>query len=134
MNIELLLYIAAAAQLGIAILNLFIVRLLDWRPELDRMPLLLRQVFTVHAWFISLTLAIFAVITLRFAPEMAAGSAEVFRWFGACVGLFWGFRAILQVGYYSSSHWRGQPARLRAHVTLLILYGGFAAAYLCAAS
>ena len=133
MKLEVLLYLAAAAQLGIAVLNLFIVRLLDWRSELARMPLLLREVFTVHAWFISVTLAIFAAITLRFAPEIATGSAEIFRWFGGCVGLFWGFRTILQVAYYSNSHWRGQPKRFAAHLTLLILYGGFAAAYLCAA-
>lgn len=133
MNLEPLLYFAAAGQLGVAVLNLFIVRLLDWRQELERMPLLLREVFMVHAWFISVTLAIFAAITLRFAPEMAAGSAEIFRWIGVCIGVFWGFRTILQITYYSSSHWRGQPKRILAHITLLLLYGGFTATYLWAA-
>lgn len=130
MKTELLLYVAAAAQLGIAVLNLFLVRVMNWRDDLARMPLLVREVFVVHAWFISVTLAIFAALTFRFAPEIAGGTAEIFRWLAVCIAAFWGFRTVLQITYYSSSHWHGQPKRLLAHVALLILYGGFAAIYL----
>jgi hypothetical protein len=133
MKLETVLQIAAIAQLGIAILNLFLVRLLDWRGEVAKMPLLLREVFHVHMWFISITLLIFGAITLRFAPEMASGALELGRWLAGGVGLFWGVRALLQMTYYSSSHWRGQPGRTVAHVMLLLVYGGFAAAYLRAA-
>jgi len=59
----LLLETAAALQMAIAALNLFLVRILKWREDMARMPLLLRQVFQVHLWFISFTLAIFAVLT-----------------------------------------------------------------------
>ena len=132
MKLEFCLYFVAAAQFGIAVLNLSIVRLMRWRSELDRMPLLMREVFTVHAWFISVTLGIFAAITFRFGNEMAAGAAEIFRWLAISIALFWGFRTILQVAYYSSSHWRGQPKRLLAHVSLLALYAAFTATYLWA--
>ena len=128
--LRLLLELAAALQLGIAGLNLFLVRLLKWQEELARMPLLLREVFQVHAWFISVTLGIFAAMTWRFAGEMAAGTSPVCQWLAGGMGLFWAIRAVLQVTYYSSSHWRGQAGRTVAHVGLLILYGGFAAAYL----
>lgn len=133
MKLELALYVVAAGQLGIAILNLFLVRLLDWRAELERMPLLVREVFTVHAWFISVTLAIFGAVTFRFAPEFAAASHEVFRWLAAGIGGFWALRTVLQIAYYSSSHWRGRMDRTIIHIILLALYGGFAAAYLNAA-
>ena len=133
MKLELALYVVAAGQLGIAILNLFLVRLLDWRAELERMPLLVREVFTVHAWFISVTLAIFGAVTFRFAPEFAAASHEVFRWLAAGIGGFWALRTVLQIAYYSSSHWRGRMDRTIIHIILLALYGGFAAAYLTAA-
>src|SRR5438132_14280892 len=76
MTLSSLLRIAAAAQLAIALLNLFLVRLLDWKADLDRLPLLLREVFHVHCWFISITLGIFGVMTLRFADAMAASSNE----------------------------------------------------------
>src|SRR5438094_9970082 len=105
------LQIAGASQLGIALLNLFLARILGWKAYLERAPLLLREVFHVHAWFISITLTIFAVLTWRFADEFAAGANPVSRWLAAGVGMFWGIRAALQVVYYSASHWRGRPGR-----------------------
>src|SRR5207247_10968322 len=108
-------------------------RLLGWKEDLARMPLLLREVFQVHAWFISVTLAIFAVMTWRFADEMASGPNAACRWLAAAIGLFWALRTVLQVTYYSNSHWRGRPGRTLAQITFLLLYGGFACCYLWAA-
>ena len=129
MTLSSLLRIAAAAQLAIALLNLFLVRLLDWKADLDRMPLLLREVFHVHCWFISITLVMFGVMTLRFAHAMAASSNEACRWLTAGIGLFWAIRTVLQVTYYSGSHWHGRPVRSAMHVALLATYGGLALAY-----
>jgi hypothetical protein len=133
MKLEIILYTVAAAQLGVALVNLFLVRLLGWRPDLERMPLLIREVFVVHAWFISVTLAIFGAITFRFAPEFAAASHEVFRWLAAGIAFFWGLRTLLQITYYSSSHWKGRTDRTVIHIVLLATYGGLAAAYTAAA-
>jgi len=128
-----LLQTAAATQLLIAVLNLFLVPLLHWKEDLERMPLLLREVFHVHAWFISVTLTIFGVMTWRFASEMASGTEPVFRWLAAGIGIFWAIRTVLQVGYYSSNHWRGKRGRTIVHVLLLVVYGGFGAVYLWSA-
>jgi len=132
-QMQLFLYGAATLQVGVAVLNLFLVRILNWHEELARMPLLLRQVVRVHAWFISITLAIFGVLTWRFAADIASKASPVCRWLAACIGLFWGVRTILQVAYYSSSHWQGNPSRTCIHGLLLILYGGLATIYLCSA-
>jgi hypothetical protein len=129
-QLAILLQVAAGLQLAIAVLNLFLVRLLGWKEELDRVPLLLREVFQVHAWFISVMLTLFAVLSWRFAPELAARANSLGQWLAAGIGLFWALRAILQVVYYSSQHWRGQGARTLAHVCFLFLYGGFAVLYL----
>jgi hypothetical protein len=131
-NLVLCLELAAAAQLAIAVLNLFLPRLLNWKEELARMPLLIREVFHVHAWFISVTLTIFSALTWRFAAEMAAGTTPVCQWLAAAIGLFWAIRTVLQVSYYSSSHWRGRPGRTVIHFALLLGYGGLAATYLWA--
>jgi hypothetical protein len=131
--LALMLQIAAAAQLGVAVLNLFLVRLLNWRDDVKRMPLLMREVFYVHAWFISATLTIFVLLTLRFSNEMSEGNNVVCMWLAGCIGIFWAIRTILQVTHYSSSHWRGNPRRTCIHVTLLLMYGGFTFAYLTAA-
>ena len=133
-HLALLLLSAAGLQLAISALNLFLVPLFKWKADLARMPLLLREVFQVHAWFISVTLGIFAIMTWRFAPEMAVGANPVCRWLAGCIGIFWAIRTVLQVSYYSSSHWRGQTGRTLAHVALLLIYGGFGFVYLWAAT
>jgi hypothetical protein len=132
-SIRILLQSAAAVQLGVALLNLFLVPLLKWKDDLQRAPLLLREVFHVHAWFISLTLAIFGVITWRFAGEFAAHKDAIASWLAAGIGIFWAIRTVLQMTYYSSSHWRGIAGRTAIHIVLLFLYGGMAAVYLWAA-
>jgi hypothetical protein len=133
MRLPMLLQIAAAMQIAVAVLNVFLVQLLKWREDLARMPLLLREVFQVHVWFISVTLAIFAAMTWRFASEIGRGINPVCQWLSASIGVFWAIRTVLQVTYYSSSHWRGQPGRMLAHVALLVVYGGFAGLYIWAA-
>lgn len=133
MNLREFLLLAASLQLGIAILNMFLVPLLKWQSELARMPLLMREVFHVHAWFISITLTIFATLTFRFSNEMALRTNPVAVWLAGAIGFFWGVRTILQVTWYSSAHWRGQTGRTLIHIILLIIYGGFAVVYLAAA-
>jgi len=131
--LETVLRLCGGIQLGIAALNLFLSGLLGWKEDVARMPLLIREVFQVHAWFISLTLAIFAIMTWRFAQDMAAGTNDALRWLAAGIGSFWAFRTVLQVTYYSSNHWRGKPLRTAIHVALFTVYGGLAGSYLCAA-
>lgn len=126
--ISFLLQTAAIVQLGVAALNLVLVPLLKWKEELSRAPLLLREVFQVHAWFISVTLAIFGVITWRFAGDMQSNA--IGHWLAGGIGIFWAIRAVLQMTYYSSSHWRGQTGRTIIHIVLLFMYGGMAAVYL----
>ncbi len=130
--LPLLLCLAALGQAMIAVINLALVRLLHWEDDLARMPLLVREVFHVHKWFISLTLAIFAVLTWRFAADLPV--LPLGRWLAAAIATFWGFRTVLQVAYYSPEHRRGQPARLLVHVILLLVYGGFTLVYAAAAS
>jgi hypothetical protein len=129
MSLILFLHIAAAGQLAVAVLNSFLVRIMGWNEHLARLPLLIREVFHVHAWFISVTLAIFGVMTWRFAEQMATGTNDACRWLAACIGIFWAVRTVLQVAYYSSSHWWGQLARTLIHFLLLVTYGGFAVIY-----
>ncbi len=119
-------------QLGIAMVNLTLPRILQWDCELAKVPLLLRQVFNVHSWYISLTLVIFGVMTWRFAAEMGGGANPVTAWLAACMGVFGGVRAVIQAAYYSSSHWRGRPGRTVIHALALLVFGGMAAVYVWA--
>jgi hypothetical protein len=131
--LEIGLSLAAAGQAAIALLNFRLVRIMRWDSALASLPLLVREVFHVHAWFISLTLLMFGVLTWRFAADLASGSQPLCRWLACAIGCFWAIRVVLQMTYYSSSHWRGLPARTLIHIVLLIAYGGFASVYLTAA-
>ena len=130
--LELGLRAAAIAQLGIALLNFSLVRLMKWKPDLDRLPLLIREVFQVHLIFISVTVGTFAVLTWRFAPEMAAGRIPLALWLALAIGIFWGIRAVMQWTYYSHTHWRGDAVRTLLHWLLFFGYGALALIYLCA--
>ena len=132
-SLSIFLRVVAALQLAVAILNLFLVPLLKWKEDLKRAPLLLREVFQVHAWFISVTLAIFGLLSWRFAAEIASHASALGGWLAGGIGIFWAIRTVLQVTYYSSSHWRGQLGRTVIHIVLLIAYGGMATTYLWAA-
>jgi len=128
-NLEFILIALAMGQLAIAGLNLFLVQLLAWRNELDQMSPLLRDVFQVHKYFISITLVIFGIITLGFADELALGSNELGSWLAMGIGIFWGIRAVMQWGYYRWDHWRGQTGRTVIQWVLTVCYGGCALVY-----
>jgi hypothetical protein len=130
-HLHALLLWVAVGQAMIALLNFALPRIMHWERAIAAMPLLVRQVFEIHAWFISLTLAIFAVLTWRFPAELR--TQPLGQWLAAGIAIFWGIRTVMQVAFYSAEHWRGQAARIAAHVILLFVYGGFTAVYAAAA-
>lgn len=132
-HLDFFLRAAALAQMGVAILNLSLVRIMKWKPDLDRLPLLIREVFYIHSLFISVTLAIFAVLTWRFAGDLASAANPLCVWLAAAIGIFWAIRATMQWTHYSASHWRGDTARTLIHWTLTLGYGALASVYLATA-
>jgi hypothetical protein len=132
-HLDLVLRAVALAQFAIAILNLFLVRIMKWKPDLERAPLLIREVFHIHCIFISITLSIFAMLTWRFADDIASATNPLAIWFAAAIGIFWAVRSVLQWLYYSTSHWRGDFRRTVIHWLLFLGYAGFAAVYFTAA-
>ncbi|MEM7387377.1 MAG: hypothetical protein AAF514_20760, partial [Verrucomicrobiota bacterium] len=87
--LEYLLIGVAVGQLMVSVINLSLVRLLKWEEELKGLSLLMREVFHVHKWFITITLVIFGILTLRFAGEIAGGENELGVWLAVAIGIFW---------------------------------------------
>ena len=131
-HLDLLLRAAAIGQFAVAILNLWLIRIMKWKPDLERMPLLIREVFRIHCIFISLTLSIFAVLTWRFADDIVAAANPLCIWLAAAIGLFWLIRSFMQWGHYSPKHWRGDSLRTAIHWTLFLGYGALASVYFMA--
>ena len=132
-NLELFLRLAALAQLGVALLNLFLIRIMKWKRDLVSAPLLIREVFQIHTYFISITLAIFGVLTWRFAAEMATAAHPLCIWLAIGIGCFWSVRSIMQWSHYSASHWRNNSLRTVIHWTLFLGYGALGTVYFIAA-
>jgi len=84
--LDLALRAAAIAQFTVAILNLFLIRIMKWKPDLDRAPLLIREVFHIHVIFISITLSIFALLTWRFVHEIAGAANPLAIWLATAIG------------------------------------------------
>ena len=131
--LETALRAVALAQFAVAILNLFLIRIMKWKPDLDRAPLLVREVFRIHIVFISITLSIFAVLTWRFAHEIASAASPLAIWFAVAIGLFWLARSAMQWLHYSASLWRGDALRTVIHWALFLGYGAMATVYLTSA-
>jgi hypothetical protein len=131
--VDLALRAAAIAQFAVAILNLFLIRIMKWKPDLERAPLLIREVFCIHVVFISITLSIFAVLTWRFASEIGTAANPVAIWLATAIGIFWAVRSVMQWLHYSTSHWRGDALRTVIHWVLFLGYGALASVYLLAA-
>ncbi len=132
-HLELFLRFAALAQLSVAVLNFFLIRIMKWRKDLDAAPLLIREVFQIHIYFISITLAIFGALTWRFAGEIATAAHPLCIWLAIGIGLFWAVRSVMQWTHYSAVHWRGDGVRTLIHWMLFLGYGAFAAIYFTAA-
>lgn len=131
--LDKILIAAAIGQLTIAVINMRLDRLLEWNKDLETLPKLLQEVFVVHKWFISITLVIFGLITIRFAGDIAEAKYEMTRWFAAGVGGFWAIRTFIQWFYYGWDHWKGKPRETLIHWVLTVSYGGAALVYLFAA-
>ena len=132
-HLDVLLKIAALGQLFIAGLGLALPRIMGWKSHIAAMPLLIREVFVIHGWFISFTCAIFGVLSFRFAEAIAQQEHEMLRWFAALVGAFWALRCVMQWTHYSREHWRGIPRETVIHWLLFFGYGAWAAVYFLAA-
>jgi hypothetical protein len=132
-SLETALRAVALAQLAVAILNLFLIHIMKWKPDLERAPLLIGEVFRIHVVFISITLSIFGTLTWRFAYEIARASTPLAIWLAVAIGLFWLARSAMQWLHYSASHWHGNSLRTLIYWTLFLGYGAMALVYFAAA-
>lgn len=121
LHINLLRFVAVG-QLALVPLNVVLPRLLNWKPDMDRMSLLVREIFQIHAVFITLTVGIWGALTWKFAERWVMAADELSSWVCFALALFWGLRCVMQWTHYSSSHWRGQTGRTVIHWLLFVGY------------
>ena len=99
---------------GLVVMNLFVPRHLKWREDLEHVSLVNRQIFKVHAIFLVLILAMFAVLLLSSGDALLQPS-RLSRLVLGGLTIFWGARMLAQWFYYSPATWRGNPLRTAVH-------------------
>jgi hypothetical protein len=107
---------------ALVVLNVFVPKHLGWSQELERVSLVNRQIFEVHAKFLMVILAMFAVLLLTSSDALLEPS-RLSRLLLGGLTIFWGLRMLAQWFYYSPATWRGNATRTAVHY-------GFSAAWI----
>jgi hypothetical protein len=128
LNLELHLRIVGVLLLALAVLNCFVPRRFGWPAELRGRSLLLRQVFSVHSFFIILVLVMMGILSLLFAPALLERTALAPIILGG-LAIFWTTRLVFQFFVYSPELWRGNRFNTRMHIVFSGMWMYFAAVY-----
>ena len=124
-----LLRLAGFAQLAIAAANFALPKKLAYRENLRRVSPIIRQIFLVHSGYIVGILVLFAVISIRYASELASGRG-IGHFLAVAMALFWLCRIPLQLLYYDESlrqeHRVGDVAFTVGTFGLVLVYGAAA--------
>ena len=122
------LQIAGLLQLVLAFAHFGFARRLGWREELQRVSLLTRQIFWVHAGFLMLVLAGFGSLSLLCADDLLVRSRLARVVLGG-LSVFWAARWYCQFFVYRPELWRGNKVNTRAHVLFALLWTFLAGVY-----
>ena len=130
-QLELHLRIVGALLLVIAALSVYVPRHFGWAAEIRRLSLFTRQVFVIHAAFVTLTLVLLGLLLLGLAPALLAPGLLPRA---VLIGLLvmWSARMLAQWFYYDASLWRGNRLHTFVHVLFSAIYIYFVATFVVA--
>lgn len=127
-NLVLLLQIAGVLYLGLMCAGALMPRAVNLRANLAPLPPFIRRLFWVYYAFIGLCLVSFGLITVIFAPALAAGGGLA-RAICIFLAVFWTIRLIAATfvfdvrPYLTNSFWRlGYQATNIAFIYLPVVY------------
>lgn len=125
----ILIWTAGAVQLVILGGNFVLPGILRCRENLAQVSPMIREMFIVHWIYILFVLALFSVISFRYAPDLA-GATALGRFLSAAIALFWLPRIPIQLLVYDRDlrrqHRLGDVAILLAMAFVTIVFGAAA--------
>jgi hypothetical protein len=121
MNIHVHLKIAGALLLALGLAHSLFGRYFKWGKELAQVSLLMRQIFLVHCFFISLVLMLMGACSL-FYTNALVGSGTLSRVVLTGFAVFWLLRLVFQLFVYDSAIWRGRRFYTVMHVVFSIFW------------
>jgi hypothetical protein len=115
-------WVAGVLHLVVASANVFAFGKFRYLEHLQKVPVVLRQVFLVQNAYVMLVQVGLALLCLFFGRELISGRAMC-RAIGGFLALFWGSRVLLQLFYYDRELRRAN----RVFDVLFILADGYLA-------
>ena len=130
-TVEIHLRVVGGLLLAIAALSVYVPRHFGWGAEIQRLTLLARQVFVIHAAFVSLVLVLLGLLLTLHAPALLAPGALPRA---TLVGLLvmWSARMLAQWFFYDARLWRGKPFETFMHVLFSAIYVYFVVTFAAA--
>lgn len=93
----------------------------QWKEELERLSLLNRQIFYVHAFFIALIVVLFGILALFYTGTLIEKTALA-RVVLSGIVLFWACRLAIQFFGYSSTLWKGDRFNTIVHIVFSLFW------------
>jgi hypothetical protein len=122
------LRVAATIQLLMAMVYWLLPRTSELFESFRHFPKAALELFAMHCQLLAFVVGASAVLTWRFASELAVGANAVTQWLTGAIGLFWGFRACSQLYHFAVGQWETRSF----HLIICAVYGGLALVYLAA--
>ncbi len=93
------IWIAGVVHLMIVGMNLPLPRVLHYRENLSKVPVIIRQIFIVHSVYIVLVLVGFSLLCFLFAEDLC-GKTHLGSFLSGFLAIFWLIRLFIQLFYY----------------------------------
>lgn len=121
MSTLLHLRIAGVLLMLLAASHLWFPRKFGWKADLASLTLLNRQIFLVHAFFITVVV-LFNGLLFALWPHLLLERSTLGDLLMVGIGLFWLCRLAIQFFGYDPRLWRGHPTNTAIHVGITGLW------------
>lgn len=122
--LELHLKLAGMLLILLGLSHVFFAQRFQWKEELERLSLLNRQIFYVHAFFIALIVVLFGALALFYTETLIEKTALARVVLGGIL-IFWTCRLWIQFFGYDASLWKGDRFNTVVHVLFSLLWTYF---------
>ena len=123
-----MIFLAGLAQIGLVLGSLAIPKILNWRSELAKVNLLIKQMFWVYAAYIVVTNVCFGLISVFAYRDLTNGSTLAML-INGFIAVYWLSRVLIQFLYFDrasfpTGKWDrlGEAALVAVFVFLSIVY------------
>jgi len=127
-SLQQLIFLAGLAQIGLVLGSLAIPKILNWRSELAKVNLLIKQMFWVYAAYIVVTNVCFGLISVFAYRDLTNGSTLAML-INGFIAVYWLSRVLIQFLYFDRASfptWKwnrlGEMVLVTLFVFLSIVY------------